>query len=66
MTEWQAYENVFGPLGPVRHDHLMAINTAAIRNAWAGKESEMTTPDAFLPDWTREDEEEAGPYGNDP
>jgi hypothetical protein len=33
----------------------MAINTAAIRNAWAGKESELTAPADFLPDWTREE-----------
>lgn len=50
LSEWRAYESVFGPIGPVRDDIYEALLLAMIHNTWAKKPKK---PEAFLPVWDR-------------
>lgn len=50
LTEWMAYEQVTGPLGPERADVHMAILAATIANTARGK-GRKARPKDFLPKW---------------
>lgn len=45
---WAAYEIAYGPLGPIRMDHLMSIMASVLRNTFSKKRS---TPAQFFPKW---------------
>src|SRR5437879_9524104 len=51
LSEWKAYERLYGPLGPSRDDQLMAILAATTRNSFISRESDAVTPADFMPDW---------------
>jgi hypothetical protein len=53
ITEWMAYEQVSGPLGPERMDSLIAMLTATVANTARGKGSTASTPKDFMPKWDR-------------
>lgn len=50
LTEWMAYEQITGPLGPERGDVLHGIQTAVIANAAGGK-GRKAKPKDFIPAW---------------
>lgn len=52
LTEWQAYEQIAGPLGPARGDVQSAIVAATVANANRGK-GKPATPADFIPEWDR-------------
>jgi len=56
LTEWAAYEQVFGPLGAVRDDIDMAILAATIYNAFAAK-GKGKAPEDFVPSWDQAPED---------
>jgi hypothetical protein len=47
------YEQLYGPLGPERLDHLFAMLQATIANANRGKKSRPYKPEQFMPGWGR-------------
>ena len=51
LTEWAAYEQVCGPLGPVRGDYNAAVVAATVHNAMAGKKGRRTKLKEFMIDW---------------
>ncbi|WP_436772239.1 phage tail assembly protein T [Yinghuangia sp. YIM S09857] len=53
MTEWIAYEQITGPLGPERGDVLHGIQTAAVVNALRGKKGRKARGQDFVPKWDR-------------
>jgi hypothetical protein len=50
LTEWMAYEQITGPLGPERGDLLHGVQTAVIANAAAAK-GRKAKPKDFIPTW---------------
>jgi hypothetical protein len=52
ITEWMAYEQVTGPLGPARHDLLHGIQTAVIANTAIAK-GRKAKPTDYIPEWDR-------------
>lgn len=50
ITEWQAYEQVTGPLGTERADLHMAILAAVVANTASRRKRK---PADFLPKWDR-------------
>lgn len=67
MTEWLAYERLFGPIGPERDDTLTALTRMTIYNSRVQKESQAKPITEFLPDWqasTTPDDEEADADGD--
>lgn len=55
--EWQAYEQVFGPIGPARDDYLAALISLYTSAAMGGKN---LTLDKFLPRWGERREDIGG------
>lgn len=53
LTEWAAYEQMAGPLGPERTDILIAQLCAVVANANRGKKGRPAKPKDFLPQWDR-------------
>lgn len=53
LTEWMAYEQMAGPLGPVRQDVLFAQLCAVVANAQRDKKSKKAQPKDFLPKWEK-------------
>lgn len=53
LTEWMAYEQVTGPLGPARDDLLMSVLAATVANTARGKKGRRSKPSDFLPKWDR-------------
>jgi hypothetical protein len=51
LTEWAAYEQLAGPLGPARQDALVAQLCAVVANANRDKKSKKAKPKDFLPKW---------------
>jgi len=51
LTEWMAYEQVTGPLGPERQDLLFGILTATVSNGSRGKGQRAKEPKDFIPKW---------------
>ncbi|MEU0133404.1 hypothetical protein ABZ172_05085 [Streptomyces sp. NPDC006296] len=51
LTEWMAYEQVTGPLGPERLDLLFGILTATVSNGSRGKGQRAKEPRDFIPKW---------------
>lgn len=51
LTEWMAYEQISGPLGPARADVHAGIVAAVIYNANRGKGQKARKPDDFIPQW---------------
>lgn len=51
LTEWMAYEQVTGPLGPERSDVLLASLTATVANTARGKGQRAKEPQDFMPKW---------------
>lgn len=49
LTEWMAYEQLTGPLGPDRGDILHGIQTAVIANTVA--KGRKARPKDFVPKW---------------
>lgn len=49
LNEWAAWEALYGPLGPERHDRLFAILGSVIANSNRGKGQRPYKPDQFLP-----------------
>lgn len=52
LTEWMAYEQMTGPLGPERNDILFAQLCAVVANANRAK-GKKARPKDFLPTWDR-------------
>lgn len=50
LTEWMAYEQLTGPLGPDRGDILHGIRAAVTANA-AGRKGRKAVPRDFIPRW---------------
>jgi hypothetical protein len=53
LTEWQAYERLYGPLGQARDDQLAALISAQVAGTFSGKAVKVAD---FMPDWTRRGE----------
>lgn len=51
LTEWAAYEQISGPLGPERMDVLLASLTATVANTARGKGQRAKEPQDFMPKW---------------
>ncbi|MFD3657036.1 hypothetical protein [Streptomyces sp. NPDC058620] len=51
LTEWMAYEQINGPLGPERQDVQFAILTATVANTARGKGQSAKEPKDFIPKW---------------
>ncbi|MFD7429058.1 hypothetical protein ACFV6Z_18725 [Streptomyces sp. NPDC059818] len=51
LTEWMAYEQISGPLGPERVDVLSSIVAATVANTARGKGQRAKEPADFLPKW---------------
>ena len=51
LTDWIAYEEIAGTLGPERDDILNAILCATIANANRDRKTRKATPKDFLPTW---------------
>lgn len=56
LTEWAAFEKVYGPLGQSRDDVHMAILAALIYNPWAPK-GKAKSPEDFMPVWDQHRED---------
>jgi len=56
LTEWAAYEQVYGPLGQGRDDILHALLSALIHNMWADK-GKGKAPEDFMPQWDQSKED---------
>lgn len=52
LTEWMAYEQVAGPLGPERGDQLVAMLASVVANANRAK-GRKVRPKDYLPQWDR-------------
>ncbi|MFD3352733.1 phage tail assembly protein T [Streptomyces fradiae] len=50
LTEWMAYEQITGPLGPERLDVLHSILAATVSNAARAK-GRKAVPKDFMPQW---------------
>lgn len=53
LTEWAAYEEVAGPLGPARGDVQAGIVAATVANAHRSKGKKALSPADFIPEWDR-------------
>lgn len=53
LTEWMAYEQLAGPLGPARDDVLVAQLCAVVANANRDKKSRKAKPKDFVPEWDK-------------
>ncbi|WP_083828978.1 DUF4035 domain-containing protein [Parafrankia sp. EUN1f] len=53
LTAWAAYEQVNGPLGPLRGDYQAALIAATITNMLAGKKAGQKKLNDFLLEWDR-------------
>ncbi|GAA1469981.1 DUF4035 domain-containing protein [Nocardiopsis exhalans] len=53
LNEWMAYEQMAGPLGPVRQDVLFAQLCAVVANSQRDKKSRPAKPKDFLPKWEK-------------
>ena len=51
LTEWAAFEQIEGPIGDARLDHLFAMLQALIANANRDKGKTAYTPEQFMPKW---------------
>lgn len=51
LTEWMAYEQISGPLGPERLDVLSSILAATVANTARGKGQRAKEPKDFIPQW---------------
>jgi len=51
LTEWQAYEQVAGPLGDARVDVLFAQLMSVIANVNRGKSQRPYRAEQFMPKW---------------
>jgi hypothetical protein len=60
LTEWDAYERLYGPLGPARGDYHAALIATTTANTVSKKP--MAVSD-FMPDWADRGEVL---YGDDP
>lgn len=56
LTEWMAYEQVAGPLGPERIDQLVAMLASVVANANRAK-GRKARPKDYLPQWDRRREQ---------
>lgn len=56
LTEWAAYEQVYGPLGAVRDDILMAVMASLVHNVFAEK-GKGKAPADFVPVWDQKPED---------
>lgn len=50
LTQWMAYEQVTGPLGPTRADVLHGIRAAVTANTVAAR-GRKASPGDFIPTW---------------
>lgn len=53
LNEWAAYEQMAGPLGPVRQDALVAQLCAVVANSNRDKKSRPAKTKDFLPKWEK-------------
>ena len=53
LTEWMAYEQLAGPLGPARDDILIAQLCAVVANSQKDKKSKKAKTKDFLPEWDK-------------
>lgn len=61
LAEWQAFEQIEGPLGGLRGDVHAAMVCSAIYNANRGKGSRERKPADFLPRWDKPAREPQSP-----
>ena len=52
LTEWAAYEEIAGPVGPARSDLQAGIIAATVANVHRSK-GKPATPSDFIPTWDR-------------
>lgn len=53
LSEWMAYEQVAGPLGPLRQEISAAIIALTVARAMGGKKAKRLKLDEFLPAWSK-------------
>lgn len=51
LTEWMAYENVYGPIGPARADLQAGVVASTIANVNRGKRGKSYAPSDFVIQW---------------
>lgn len=51
LTEWAAYEQVSGPIGPERLDKLFGMLASVVANAQRSKRGRPYKPEQFIPKW---------------
>lgn len=51
LTEWAAYEQVSGPIGPERLDRLFGMLASVVANAQRSKKGRPYKPEQFIPKW---------------
>jgi hypothetical protein len=52
LTEWQAYEQLAGPIGPKRDDILTAQVVYTLASAFQSEKGRRPKLEDFIPDWT--------------
>ena len=63
LREWQAFERIYGPVGPARDDHLAALIAAQVASTFANKAANVAD---FMPPWdVRETGDEEVDDGDD-
>ncbi len=58
LAEWMAYEQVAGPLGPIRQDLAAATIALTVARALGGKKAKRLKFEEFLPAWARPEKAE--------
>lgn len=56
LTEWMAYEQVTGTIGPDRSDIHSGIVASTVANAMKGKKGKKFEPKDFIPQWDRKEQ----------
>jgi hypothetical protein len=51
LAEWQAYEEISGPIGDERLDKLFAMLASIIANSNRAKRAKPYTAEQFIPKW---------------
>lgn len=65
LTEWEAYENVAGPIGDERLDQLFGMLQATIANVNRSKRTRPYQTQQFLPRWGKAPEAQGPMSGED-
>lgn len=66
LTEWAAFEQVYGPIGDERYDHLFAMLQSTLANVNREKKVKPYTFEQFMPGWGKSAEDAERPREMDP